>query len=396
MRNLIHLLSILFIIATFSYGEDERSAFREMFPKAEQNVTDELKVDDNSSFDEIDDSTLLDDESFSERTLFPTYLEYPTKIYVNEIVPLHIRIVATKRFTKIKYVAPDGAKIIRYHEKYKQIGENIYETTIYFQPNKVLEELPNIGVELYNYGSLVEEANLPKVPMDILDLGDDDGKFSHVIAKNLQVKKYKTTKFDEENLITVMEMEAQYGNLYDMNISNMLKQGIDSKSGAYPHESMYYFVVFEKGEGDIEFSYFNTISGQFENISVPIVVEKDNLSTQIDLNPKKSKYELYKDALFITLCIVFLVAFFYTRKWIYLIVGLLIALYFVFFRVSMNNIYIKQGAKIRILPTEKSTIFFAIENPIEVEQLNRVKPYIKILLPDGKIGWVKESDIVKN
>ena len=49
-----------------------------------------------------------------------------------------------------------------------------------------------------------------------------------------------------------------------------------------------------------------------------------------------------------------------------------------------------------ILPMERSTVFFTSDKVLDIEKLGDREGYIKILLPDGKIGWTERENIIKN
>ncbi len=57
---------------------------------------------------------------------------------------------------------------------------------------------------------------------------------------------------------------------------------------------------------------------------------------------------------------------------------------------------LKAQSKIQILPTLNSTYFYSGEQIQEVEVLDKREHYRKILLNNGKIGWVKNEDLAKN
>jgi hypothetical protein len=64
---------------------------------------------------------------------------------------------------------------------------------------------------------------------------------------------------------------------------------------------------------------------------------------------------------------------------------------FVYNKNPLNSIKIDKGAEIKILPTEKSTIFYITNRTIYAQKLDSKDSYTKILLPNGKIGWIYGS-----
>jgi hypothetical protein len=62
----------------------------------------------------------------------------------------------------------------------------------------------------------------------------------------------------------------------------------------------------------------------------------------------------------------------------------------------LNNAKLKSNSTIRILPMDRSTVFFTNDKILDIEKLGERDNYIKILLPDGKIGWTERENIIKN
>ncbi len=60
---------------------------------------------------------------------------------------------------------------------------------------------------------------------------------------------------------------------------------------------------------------------------------------------------------------------------------------------------LKNNTMIYILPTNKSTIFYQLDNFKKVEILNKKNEFIKVMFNNNSnkvIGWVKEDSFVKN
>ena len=59
-------------------------------------------------------------------------------------------------------------------------------------------------------------------------------------------------------------------------------------------------------------------------------------------------------------------------------------------------ITISKDTRLRIVPTEKSTIFYTTDRVLQVERLGTRDNYIKVLLPTGEIGWIKDENILSH
>lgn len=337
--------------------------------------------------------------SIKSNHIFASYEDkIPKNAYVKQLIPLQIRITTTEDFNFIR-INSSNKEIGIIHDLspvWEKIDTNTYTKTIYFQAKKPTDTLPELIVTFEGKSEIQEIAYLPFQKISIISINDDEGKFIDIFAQDLQINKFKTSRFNEDSLIMVLEINILGANSNDIYFQNIQKQGTDSKSGVFPNETLFYFLIFPDTLQSIEFSYFNLTKNGFEHIKLPIVIGEEDLSTQIGLNPKKSVFEFYKEITIAILAALFFLLFLFRRKYIFLIIALLLTGYFTYKKVSFVDIKLKNNTKVRILPTEKSTIFFTTDSSIEVEKLNQIKSYIKVLLPNGKIGWVKESDIVKD
>jgi hypothetical protein len=77
-------------------------------------------------------------------------------------------------------------------------------------------------------------------------------------------------------------------------------------------------------------------------------------------------------------------------------VTIICALYLVYVYLPNRNFLLQKDTNVFILPTKSSSVFFKTDSDVYVEVLDSQKGYIKVLLPDDKIGWVNEEDISKN
>lgn len=332
------------------------------------------------------------------KSFFVSYMHTPKKAYVGELIALHVKVITPIKFKEIKIINnSDKAGVLKdLLPLWSSDDGNIYTKTIYFQAKEPLKIVPSFGVELIRDSGKTERSTLPQKEINIIKLNSDEGRFIGVFAKKIQVKKFKTNRFDEKNLIMVMELISNYANIDDINFTNIKRQGFDSKSGKFPDNSVFYYVVIKEGTQSVDFSYFNSDENRFNIISLPVILEQDDLSTQIGLNPKKSRFELYKEIAIGALSVMFLLLFVFRRKFVYAFGAIAFGAYLIFVKVSMHDITLKEGTRVRILPTEKSTMFYTIKKPTKVEKLNEVNSYIKVLLSNGKIGWIKKEDVKKN
>ena len=275
--------------------------------------------------------------------------------------------------------------------------ENKYVGTFYLEATSIDAKTLRVSLNLKrndeNYQNSSINIFLPKLK----ELRSDEN-YNHIVADNLEVKKFKTTKFDDINNIMVVEI---YGNNVDLsafNIENktILKQGVDTINGDFSSQSAYYFAVFKPNKKTLDFNYYNLKKAKFESFSLPVSVEEDEVSTQIGLNPKQSEFSTYKDITIYSCVVIFILLAIWRRKFSYFFVAAIFIALGIYTYNPFGKAVLKPDVSVTILPTKNSTIFYTSRKNENVEILDKKGDYSKILFQDGKIGWVKKDDLVKN
>lgn len=336
-------------------------------------------------------------ESFA-KSLFLSHGPLPERIYRNQVFSLTFRaIVARDDYQTLEtdFSQSVGITVLNPQSPWVLESNNVYTNTFYFKASTTQAQLPRITLFLSDNGITVESDILSPQPLSIVSL-NHNASFSGVIAESLHVKRFKTSRFDGQHLIMVIEIDAINANLEDFSLGHVSKQGIDSFSGEFPEEKIIYFAIFEDHKERLEFSYFDLKNNRFERITLPVVVDAGDVSTQIGLNPKESPFQMYKNASALVVAGFFLLLYAFRRKMLYLLLSLAFSAYYAYSISPFSQITIKPDTRVHIIPTERSTIFFTTEDYTRVEHLGSRNEYLKILLPTGKIGWVKEENVSKN
>ena len=326
--------------------------------------------------------------------------DMPKQVYAGEIFKFNITANIQENIVVDIQTAieeNENLKWLNQNLQWENIGNGIYKSQIFLEANSVKPKNVKITLNLKRNGEFFQTANttanLPK-----FNEIKSDKNYSHVVANSLEVKKYKTNKFDDKNLIMVVEISGKNTNISDffLNDSNISKQGVDSVSGDFDSQSGYYFAIFSSEKTSLDFNYFNLKSKKFESFSLPVIVEDDEISTQIGLNPKQSKFEVYKDIIGYALLGVSLVLFLIKRNTVFLVLTLIFGAYGLYNYNPLGNATIKKNTHVKILPTQNSSVFFTTQTEQKVEILGERKEFKKVLLDDGKIGWALKDDIIKN
>ena len=275
--------------------------------------------------------------------------------------------------------------------------DNKYVGTFYLEATSIDAKTLKVGLDLKRNGENYQSSSINIFLPKLKELRSDEN-YNHIVADNLEVKKFKTTKFDDINNIMVVEI---YGNNVDLsafNIENktILKQGVDTINGDFNSQSAYYFAVFKPNKKSLDFNYYNLKKAKFESFSLPVSVEDDDVSTQIGLNPKQSEFSTYKDVTIYSCAVIFMLLAIWRRRLSYFFVAAIFIALGIYTYNPFGKAVLKPDISVSILPTKNSTIFYTSHKNENVEILDTKGDYSKILFADGKIGWVKKDNLVKN
>lgn len=331
------------------------------------------------------------------KSLFISHEALPSKLYVGQVFPLRVKaIVAQERFDSLKaeFSHSTGASVKNPDATWESIGNSTYQATFYLALNSASAKLPLLHVTLFAKGTPVESEKLELPQVDVIKLKSDP-LFSNVLAQSLSINKYKTTSFDAKNAMMVLEIDATMANLKDFVLSGVAKSGIDSFSENEISQKIYFYAIIPNYQKTFEFSYFDLRLNRFNKISLPVIIENDEVSTQLGLNPKESIFEFYKNIAYGVAALIFFLAFLRRRKISFFILMALFVALFIWDKNPLNKVELKSNSTLMILPTERSTVFFTSTQALEVEKLAERDKYSKVLLPDGKIGWTNHENIRK-
>ncbi|MDR2790133.1 MAG: hypothetical protein LBB59_04090 [Campylobacteraceae bacterium] len=330
------------------------------------------------------------------QSLFVSYESAPQRVYAGEIFLVKLKAVITQEFygsLTANLKNSDGFRALNLKSEWeKDLSNEYYINTFYIQALSQRSKLPDFIVELSKDGKIIENVTLEGGEIEIIPV-KGDAKFSHVVAQSLAVKSENTNKFDDKSLIVTLEIEAAYSNLREFNVSN---GSVDDYKESFALQFIEYTLIVPNYVKNIDFTYFNTLSHNLQHITVPLNIKSNDLSTHTDLNPKESKFKLYKDIL-AAIALVFFIALFIYKRYKIAVVGAVLAVLYLFFANNpFDKVKLRHETIISILPAEKSSVFHITEGELEVEKLASKNGYIKILLPSGRIGWVKEEYAVEN
>lgn len=394
----MRILFLLFFLALNLFSQNEISVFEE--PNKLQNLgEEEQKIYKNiaPSDEQGDFESNIEDPFIPQSSLVLSTEDYPSRVYVGEVFCIKVYAKTTEETNfnlELNLTKNDDLEFLTPNPKWKK-QENTYETALCFEALSSNANLEQIIVQLTRNKEMFQEAGLWLEPIKF-ELTPTNKNFSHIVASSLEVKKVKTSFFDDKNVIMMLELSATNANLKSFRMDNVERQGIENYKGDFNSSSAFYYAIFPSFKNNFEFSYFNKESKKLENFNLELQISDDEISTQSDLNPVNKDFNIYKQYGLWALALLFALIFIFTRSFIVLFLALVcFALSFLVDTSTQNGI-LKAGSKVKILPTTPSTYFYTANSNEEVEILNQRENYIKILLKNGKIGWVSRENLQKN
>ncbi|WQU79478.1 SH3 domain-containing protein [Helicobacter pylori] len=281
--------------------------------------------------------------------------------------------------------------------KWKKVEQELFRATYYYKIKGIRASIPSLEVSAFsNKDKYIDHSIAPKVALQVTDLSKNP-RYANVMAKDLQVVQYKTKDYDDKNNILVMELAFKEANWEDFHIKEAIKQGFDNASLNQikaKEGSVFYYCVLPKTLQNLSFDYFSLSNKQFKTLSFSTIPTQDTTGIQSDLIPKNN-FLVFSNVALLALCVFFLVLFFiFGRKLIFLGLGVL-CLGFVLYHLlfTQKSALLLAHKKIRILPTQNSTILGLSKDEMPIKILGSHDDYYKILTPHEQIGWVKKDEI---
>lgn len=281
--------------------------------------------------------------------------------------------------------------------KWKKVEKELFRATYYYKIKGIKASIPPLEVSAFsNKDKYIDYSIAPKVTLQVTDLSKNP-RYANVMAKDLQVLQYKTKDYDDKNNILVVELAFKEATWEDFHIKEALKQGFDNASLNQikaKEGSVFYYCVLPKTLQNLSFDYFSLSNRQFKTLSFSAIPTQDTTGIQSDLIPKNN-FLVFSNVVLLALCVFFLVLFFiFGRKLIFLGLGIL-CLGFVLYNLlfTQKSALLLAHQKIRILPTQNSTILGLSKNEMPIKILGSHDDYYKILTPHEQIGWVKKDEV---
>jgi len=333
---------------------------------------------------------------YANKVIYLSYDEVPQRVIKGEIFPIVLKSLSTvKNLSKIQYNFSNakGIKFLSTRPKRVKKGKYFYDT-FYALSTKNSARLPDINATLVA-NKKYESTYIYGQNLNIISLNPKKN-FSNIIADNFALSEYKTTSYDNKHNIIVLVATAKNSDIKAMHFQNIKKQGIESLKESHLNSKITYFLIVDKNIENFTFSYFNLIKNNFIQVTIPIIVDDDSVTTQSDLKPKDQSKERLKMAIASVFVFVMFLLILWRKKFIYLLLLILPLIYIIYLALPEKEICIKEGTQIYLLPVNNGTIFETTNVEYRLLKEGRVQNFIKVKLLNEKIGWVKDEDICSN
>jgi len=329
---------------------------------------------------------------FAQKVLYVNYDKTPERVIKGEIFTVTLKTLSTvKNFQSIQYHFSNhpGLKILDTRPTREEKGKFFYDSFHMLVTSKYAR-LPDIDVSIVT-NKHYEPTFVKGQKLNVISLNPKKD-FSNIIANSFQLQEYKTTSYDKTHNIIVFVATAKNANLKAMHFKHVYKQGMESISNSYNNSKITYFVVIDKRLEYFTFSYFNLLKNNYVKVSIPIIVDDDSVTTQSDLKPRDQSHDTIKMYIALTIAIFGLILIFFQRKYIYLVFVFIPLGYILYLNIPEQDVCIKKGANIYLLPVENGTIFETTQTEYHLPKEGSVTNFTKVKLQNEKIGWVKNED----
>ena len=331
---------------------------------------------------------------YANKVLYLSHTEIPQRVIKGEVFSLTIKTISTvQNFGEISYTFNNrrGLRVLNTVPYRKQQGKYFLET-FKFIATRNIARLPDITASLGS-DTKYEKTTLLGKKLNVISLNPKKD-YANIIADSFEVLEYKTTSYDTTHNIIVFTAQATNANLETIKFQNVFKQGIESlNKKSFIEPKVTYFVVVNKDIEKFSFTYFNLVKNRFTKISLPIVLDDDSVTTQTDLKPKDQSKEKLKVTIAASIALVILVFAIWRRKFIYIVLIIFPIVYIIYFATPSEDVCIKQGSAIYLLPVHNGTIFETTPSQYTLAKEGSVEDFTKVKLKNEKIGWVKNEDL---
>jgi hypothetical protein len=339
-----------------------------------------------------------EDASYAPKIIYVTAEPPNASLYVGQIVPISYNAVITERYferieTRIDDDNGTGVKRLSANPSWRRVDENRRRLTIYYQIVAPRVSFPSIETEITLLNGSTDSTIAAPIRAGATRVSSNP-QFCGVIANDLRVLSYKVERYNDAQNILVIELEGEMSNLDKFSLSIAQEQGVESSDNKLPTTKTYYYAIIPPSITEAAFNYFNPTSGDFKRISLEFDLSgiEQRVDANMEINPNKRSFPWLNVLILSFISLALIGVSIKTRKLAFLGASAIAVAIILWLSLREETIIIKTNAQVRLLPIAKSTLFYVTDHPTQAAILKKNKEYIKVLLPDEKIGWVKKEE----
>lgn len=348
------------------------------------------------SQDEFTDDSSYEPAISTEKLVYLSVEDLKQPVYKNQIIKITYKAIVVDKFASINtdFSSYYGFRILSSNPMWELDEKNKYHMVVYGKITENAFKIPDISVSVTTQNALVSTDTLRGKSYKSLSISTNK-KYIGVISNSISVLSSSAQKFNDTHNMVSLELSGYLANFKDINISSSINQGFDKTQISYPISKIFYYAVIPNDVVNFSFLTFNPDSGDFINHNVRLNLDNfdQKISTQMDLNPNKRKLPLLEIALIVAVAIIALVLLIKTRHWIFFVILVFLLALTIWLSTQKDTVIILNGSSVYLLPIKNSTLFYVTYEDTEVTKLNEKNNYIKVILPDKKVGWVKKENV---
>lgn len=345
----------------------------------------------SSSSDELNGSKTF----INQKVLYLSFNETPKRVIKGEIFSITLKLLSTvPEFETLDYAFDDydGLKLIN-EAPIREFKDKFYYDTFYFIVEKSKAKLPSITASITTQnGFTYKPTRLQGEMLEVIALNPPKN-FAKIVAESFEFLDFKTTSYDDRYNIVVFSAKAKRCDIEKLSLKGPLKQGIESVYPSYDESKITYYAIIGKDIEHFTFSYFNLIQNRFQELSIPIIVHDDTVTTQSDLKPTDQSKEKLKSTVAAVVAFVGLALLLFRRRFIYIILIIVPLVYIAFQLAPSKEVCVKEGSEIYLLPVYNGTIFETTSSELIMQKEGEVNEFVKVKLKNEKIGWIKNENL---
>lgn len=319
-------------------------------------------------------------------------------VYVGQIYEITVEVITPKNDAKIyfEFDKQKNTTILNPNKPHKTKDSIKTYYTFFLKAGAKNFTTPQIDVTMIeNDYSAMQKVELAAQTHRATQLNPPQN-YAQIIAKELEVKKFKTSFFDDESNIVAVKIHAKYSDLSDFSVSGAIEQGIRQSTQNAPNHDITYFGVFDNQVDSFEFSYFDLDTKSYKYIEFPINSQRASVSTQTELHPHQGRIYQLKIYISAGFALLFVILFLFKRSYLIALLALLCIAYLFVVIKPLATVSVKKDSVVYILPTKNATAIVKLDENEDVKRLSRYKGYTKVEFDNSMIGWIKDDSIIKN